>query len=145
MTYIERVMKECMRIYPTILNVSRRVTEEFEIDGYTIPVGAIVAIGIWGCARDERYFPDPEKFDPDRWLPENTKNHHPYANITFSAGPRNCIGQKFAKLEEKTMLSSMIRNYKFKSVDSRKDIKIISEIVARPHPGVRIILEERKQ
>lgn len=144
MKYMDRVMKECIRVYPTLLGVSRKITEEVEIGGYTIPVGVMVQIGIYGCSRDERYFPEPEKFDPDRWLPENSKNRHAYSHIPFSAGPRNCVGQKFAQLEEKVMLSMIVRKYTFKSVDSRKDIKIIPELVARPYPGVRLILQKRR-
>lgn len=137
-------MKECIRIYPTVNQVGRKVTESFEVGGYTIPVGAMVFVSIWGCSRDERYYPDPEKFDPDRWLPENMKNRHPYAHIPFAAGPRNCIGQKFAQLEEKVMLSMMLRNYEIKSVDAREDVKGLPEIVVRPWPGIRLQLKKRK-
>lgn len=143
MKYMERVMKESLRVYPTVMNISRRITEEFEVDGFTIPVGIVVGVSIYAITRDERYFPDPERFDPDRWLLENSKNRHVYAHIPFSAGPRNCVGQKFAQLEEKMMLSAMIRNFKFKSVDARAVVKILPEIVSRPYPGVKLILEKR--
>lgn len=162
MKYLDRVMKECMRVYPTVPTIGRRVTEEFEVAGYKIPVGCMVSVSIYGLTRDERYFPDPgtvlselkfkkalikylilEKFDPDRFLPENSQNRHPYAFIPFSAGPRNCIGQKFAQLEEKVMLSTFIRNFKFKSSDSREDMKFIQEIVSRPINGIKLIIEKR--
>lgn len=143
MRYLDRVMKESIRIYPTVTQVGRRVTEEFEVEGYKIPEGTMALVSIWGCSRDERYFPNPEHFDPDRWLPENSKNRHAYAHIPFSAGPRNCIGQKFAQLEEKAMLSMMIRNFKFKSADSRDAVYTIPEIIARPYPGIRLLLEKR--
>lgn len=141
--YMERVMKECLRIYPTVFQVGRTVSEEFEVGGYTIPVGAMVTASIWGCSRDARHFPEPEKFDPDRFLPEFSQNRHPFAHIPFSAGPRNCIGQKFAQLEEKVLLSMILRNYKIKSVDSREDVKPIPEIVVRPYPGIRLLLQKR--
>ncbi|XP_063706449.1 cytochrome P450 4C1-like [Culicoides brevitarsis] len=144
MKYMDMVMKESLRVLPTVPRVSRRITEEFEVDGYTIPVGASVSIGIYGCSRDERYFPDPEKFDPDRFLPENKKNLHPYAFIPFSAGLRNCIGQRFAQLEEKVILSMMIRNFKITSPVPLKDMKYIQEIVSRPIDGVKLILEKRE-
>uniref|UniRef100_A0A336LX39 CSON004226 protein n=1 Tax=Culicoides sonorensis TaxID=179676 RepID=A0A336LX39_CULSO len=63
MKYMDRVMKECIRVYPTVLSVSRNVIEEFEVGGYKIPKGANVSIGIYHVTRDERYFPDPERFE----------------------------------------------------------------------------------
>lgn len=61
MKYMDRVMKECIRIYPTVLGVSRRISEEIEVGGYKIPKGASVTISIYGVTRDERYFPDAGK------------------------------------------------------------------------------------
>lgn len=62
-------------------------------DKYEISKGTTAVVVTVGLHLDERYFPDAQKFDPDRFLPENTKNRHPYAYIPFSAGPRNCIGK----------------------------------------------------
>lgn len=140
---MKRVMQECIRIYPTVINAMRRITDEFEVGGYTIPVGTMLSMSIYACTRDERYFPEPEKFDADRWLPENCKDRHPFAHIPFSAGPRNCVGQKFDQMEEKVLLSMMVRNFKFTSVDSREVVKVIPEIVARPSPGIRLKFQRR--
>ena len=111
---------------------------------YTVPAGTTVNLHVHALHRNPEYFPDPEKFDPDRFLPERVLNRHPYAYIPFSAGPRNCIGQKFALLEEKTVLSYILRNYTVKSLDKREDIRQIGEMILRSENGIRIHITPRK-
>ncbi|GBN61760.1 Cytochrome P450 4V2 [Araneus ventricosus] len=98
MKYLECVIKETFRIYPPGPVLPRYLNEDTTICGYQIPKGTICAVFPHVLHRDEKVFPNPEKFDPDRFLPENSATRHPYAYIPFSAGPRNCIGQKLAEL-----------------------------------------------
>lgn len=143
MKYLERVIKEGLRLYPAVPKVGRILSEDVQLDEYKIPKDCMIGVHIYYLHRDERFFPDPEKFDPDRFLPENTEGRHPFAYIPFSAGSRNCIGQKFAMYEEKSVLSSIFRKYQLKSVDKREDIKIVSEIILRPISGINVTIEKR--
>ncbi|GFT11123.1 cytochrome P450 4c3, partial [Nephila pilipes] len=88
--------------------------------GHTIPKGASCFILSYFLNRDESVYPDPEIFDPDRFLPENAAKLPDCAVVPFGAGQRNCIGLMFATMELKTILSSILRNYNIKSLDSSR-------------------------
>lgn len=67
------------------------------IDGKVVPKEAMIMLHIYALHQDPQQFPDPDQFDPDRFLPENAEKRHPYAFVPFSAGPRNCIGKTYKK------------------------------------------------
>lgn len=142
MKYLERVIKEALRLYPSVPIIGRTLSEDVQLDDYFIPKGCMIKIDLFHLHRDPRYFDEPEKFNPDRFLPE-FMNRHPYAYIPFSAGPRNCIGQKFAAYEEKSVVSAILRNFRIRTVDKRDDVKMINELVLRPIGGINVTLERR--
>ncbi|KAK7861805.1 hypothetical protein R5R35_000573 [Gryllus longicercus] len=143
MKYLERVIKESLRLYPSVPFIGRALTEEVQVGEYLLPADTHVNIQIYHVNRDPKYFPNPDEFNPDNFLPEKVQGRHPYAYVPFSAGSRNCIGQKFALLEEKTVLSAVIRRFRVRALDRPADITLVAELVLRPLNGIRLVLERR--
>ena len=86
-------------MFPSIPVMSRTTTEEVDIDGYTIPADTNIIMLNYLIHRDKSQFVMPDKFDPDRFLAQNIHNRHNFAYVPFSAGPRNCIGQKWVETD----------------------------------------------
>lgn len=137
-TYLERCIKEALRLYPSVPFISREIKQECKIRNYTIPSGTMCHIHIYETHRDPEHWPNPLIYDPDRFLPENIKGRHSYAYVPFSAGPRNCIGQKFALLEMKIMVAYILHNFVLEPVDEIDEVRYISDLVLRPKSQVRV-------
>ncbi|XP_014284316.1 cytochrome P450 4C1 [Halyomorpha halys] len=141
MDLLNRVLKESLRLYSPIPLVSRMITEEMVLpgSGYRLPVGTQVVVSMYALHRRADLFPEPEKFNPDRFL---KPIKHPFAYVPFAAGPRNCIGQKFVMLELKVIVSLVVLNFKIHSIN--KNLKLTREILLRCLNGPHITLTSRK-
>ncbi|XP_034827036.1 cytochrome P450 4C1-like [Maniola hyperantus] len=133
MSYLECCIKESLRLYPSVPFISRFVTEELNLSGYTVPENTNYHIFIYDLHHRADLYPEPERFIPERFLPENCVDRHRYAFIPFSAGPRNCIGKKFAMLEMKTLISSLIRRFRLEPVTKPSDLKFRTDLVLRTY------------
>uniref|UniRef100_UPI003B63730A cytochrome P450 4C1-like n=1 Tax=Odontomachus brunneus TaxID=486640 RepID=UPI003B63730A len=135
LSYLDRCLKEALRLYPSVYFITRVTAEDVRLHDYVIPSGTIIHLNIYGVHRDPNFWPNPNVFDPDRFLPEKIQNRHPYSYLPFSAGPRNCIGQRFAMLELKAMIAPIVRNFYLEPVNYLKDVQMITDITLRPnHP-----------
>ncbi|GBL85466.1 Cytochrome P450 4V2 [Araneus ventricosus] len=143
--YMECVIKESNRIYTVVPIYGRQVYEDINICGYTVPKGSSCMALSYYLHRDESVFPDPERFDPDRFLPENAANIPEYGFIPFSAGPRNCIGKVFAMLEMKTILSYILRRFVLKSLDGRDKVLPVMHATLNNSIPVRIRFRCRQE
>ncbi|CAL1271375.1 unnamed protein product [Larinioides sclopetarius] len=143
MKYLECVIKETFRIYPPGPILTRYINEDTTICGYQIPKGTTCVVFSHVLHRDEKVFPNPEKFDPDRFLPQDSATRHPYAWIPFSAGPRNCIGQKLAFMELLTVTSTILRRYTLESLDPRDKVLPTLTIALASSIPIRIRIRKR--
>ncbi|KAL6418327.1 hypothetical protein ACFW04_012207 [Cataglyphis niger] len=136
--YLERCLKEALRLYPSVFLILRNVEEDVKLRSYIIPGGTNLFLNIYGVHRDPNFWPNPEVFDPDRFLPERIQKRHPYSYLPFSAGPRNCIGQRFGLLELKAMIAPLIHNFYLEPIDHLKDIRLRADMIIRPFHPVHI-------
>ncbi|XP_034175979.2 putative cytochrome P450 6a20 [Osmia lignaria lignaria] len=116
MTYLHKVISETLRKYPPLVMLNRICTEEIKIEttDIHIPTGTSVLIPVYGLHRDPDIYPDPDKFDPERFSEENIKTRHPYAYLPFGEGPRICIGLRFGLIQSKVAIISSLLRSKFK-------------------------------
>ncbi|XP_018563755.1 cytochrome P450 4C1-like [Anoplophora glabripennis] len=113
--YTERAIFEAMRLLPVTPAIERYAATDVDLGDKKIPAGTNILISVFNLHRSETYWKNPLEFNPDRFLPEEVAERHPYAFIPFSGGPRNCIGMKYALMMMKTTVAHVIRNYEIKS------------------------------
>ncbi|XP_015114495.1 cytochrome P450 4g15 [Diachasma alloeum] len=145
MKYLERVIMESLRMFPPVPAIARHLNEDVKLASgdYVLPRGTTVIIAQYQIHRLEEYYPNPEVFDPDRFLPENTQTRHYYAYVPFSAGPRSCVGRKYAMLKLKVLLSTILRNYKILSDLTEADFRLQLDIILKRADGFPIWIEPR--
>lgn len=114
--YVERVVTESMRLYPPAWMIGRRALEPYQIDEYTIPAGAILLVSPYLTQHDPKLFPDPERFDPDRWTPEFKAALPPFAYFPFGGGTRRCIGESFAWMELILVVATIAQRWRLRLV-----------------------------
>lgn len=143
MKYLEACLKEAMRLFPPIPFIGRHLVEDVVLDGVVIPKGVTCWINIYTMHRNEKYFPKPEEFIPERFLTEEFGCRHPFCYIPFSAGSKNCIGQRFAMREGKVILAKVLREYSFESTWPLDKLKIACEVVTKAKGGLRLYVHKR--
>lgn len=140
MKYLEALIKETLRLYTSVPLIGRLLVEDYKIRDMVIPKGTGIAILPCVLHRDERYYPEPEKFMPERFLDESEM--HPFQFVAFSAGPRNCIGQKYTMLELKCAIAKILRRFEILPVEGFKPL-VLAELVMKSGNGVEVRLKKR--
>uniref|UniRef100_A0A1L8E4F5 Putative cytochrome n=2 Tax=Nyssomyia neivai TaxID=330878 RepID=A0A1L8E4F5_9DIPT len=145
MKYLEMVIKESLRITPPVPIFGRRATEDIIVGGMKIPAGVNMSISVYAMHNCEEFYPNPTKFDPERFTNENSRDRHPYSYLPFSGGPRNCIGQKFAMLEMKMTISKILMNFKLLPHDPAAKLVLQGDLVLKPVDGVYLKILNRNE
>jgi cytochrome P450 len=149
MTYLEAFINEVLRLHPPVGMVVRSTSRHINIRGELIPPGTRVVIPIWLLHRDPKYWTDPLEFKPERWLKTSEKDplFHHFAFLPFSAGGRNCIGQRFAMFEAKLILAPLIRDFDFELSPSLDgvDIKLSCFITIKCSPPMLVRVTPRSR
>jgi cytochrome P450 len=113
--YTDAVFSETLRLYPPASAFGRRVLEGCEVGGYTLEAGAGVVISPYVVHRNPRYYPEPERFLPERF----EENDRPeFAYVPFGGGARRCIGDAFARMEGVLVLATLARRFRFERIDA---------------------------
>lgn len=112
MPYIEACIKEALRLRSSESFTMRLCTEETTVAGITFKPGMCVKIPLVAIHRDPEFFPEPEKYDPERFMPENKDSIRPFTYMPFGAGPRNCVGMRLGMLQVKTFLACLLQRVK---------------------------------
>jgi cytochrome P450 len=144
LAYAERVVKEALRLYPPTWSLfAREAVADVEVGGYTLPRGSWVAMFPYVLHRDPRWFPEPERFDPERFAPGRVEQVPPLAYVPFGAGPHACIGNAFASMEMVLILATVLQQVRVELAPGQGDAEPEPLIALRPKGGVRVKVKRR--
>ncbi len=140
--YTEMVFAEAMRLYPPAWIIGRRALGDYQINGYKIPARSILLMSQYIMHHDPKYFPDPFRFDPERWKPEARESRPKFSYFPFGGGPRLCIGESFAWMEGALVLATIAQRFKMRLAPGHP-VEMQPLVTLRPKHGMMMILEPR--
>nr|CAD7423189.1 unnamed protein product [Timema monikensis] len=149
MKYMDQVVDETLRKYPPLGNLDRTCTKAYTIPGTKVHLekGTNVKIPVYALHYDPKYYPDPHKFDPERFNEENKTQRHTYTYLPFGEGPKNCIGMRFGLMQVKVGLVSLLSRYQF-SVCPQTKIPLVldptPDLFVLAKDGVFLRINDRK-
>ena len=140
--FTRMILAESMRLYPPAWAVGRRAINEFVAGGYSIPARSMVLMSQYITHRDPRFHPDPERFDPERWLPEMAAMRPKFSYFPFGGGTRVCIGEQFGWMEGILILATIAQKWRFRYLGSAPP-GVDPKITLRPAGGLSMRIERR--
>ena len=141
--YAHMVLSEALRLYPPAWIVGRRALVDFEVGGYVVPARAIVVLSPYVSHRDPRWFPEPDRFDPERWTDAASGERPRWTYFPFGGGARTCIGEAFAWTEAKLLLATLAQDWRLRPVPGHR-VALHPRVTLRPRGGLPVTLERRR-
>ncbi len=142
--YTEMVLAESMRLYPPAWVVGRLAIKDYAVGDYVAEPGTLILISQYVMHRDSRFFPEPLRFDPERFAPEAKEARPAYAYFPFGGGARRCIGEGFAWMEGTLLIAAIARRWRMRLVPGHA-VVAHPRITLRPKHGILMTLEERQK
>ena len=143
MTYLEQVLKEVMRLIPPVGGGFREAVETFEFGGYRIPKGWNIQYQIAQTHKDEDLYPESDRFDPDRFDPQQPVDKQAsFGYIPFGGGLRECIGKEFARLEMRLFASKLLQNYQWELLPNQ-NLDLVTVPTPHPRDGLKVKFSRR--
>ncbi|XP_005112640.1 cytochrome P450 3A24 [Aplysia californica] len=141
--YLDMCLNEAIRMFPPGFFLDRKCNADVEIQGVRIPKGVTVLFPMGAIHRDPDLWPEPDKFVPERFTPENKSKRHPYAHLPFGQGPRNCIGMRLALLETKVAVAAILQKFSLVRCEQSKYPVVLEQFRLAPKDGAWVKLEAR--
>lgn len=141
--YLERVINESLRLYPPLHIGTRTAAVNLEFGGYAIPAGTRVLYSPYLTHRQPEYWPNPDCFDPDRFLPEQSHTRPAFSFVPFGGGSRICIGAAFAQVEAKVILARLLQQFELELLQPK--VHLHMGVTLEPRPGVVTVARRREK
>ena len=142
LSYTSAVVKESLRVYPPVWTMARLATDGVEIGGVRLNAGEQVIMPQWVVQRDERWFPEPEAFRPERFEESAEGVRHRLAWMPFGAGHRTCVGNHFAMIEGPLLLALIAQRYEM-SLLPGQTVEPEVAVTVRPRNGLKMTIQKR--
>jgi cytochrome P450 len=143
LSFTRMVLAESMRLYPPAWLVARVVVEDHEARGYIVPKGSLIVLSPWVVHRNRTYFPEAERFDPDRWRAERHNGHPRFSYFPFGGGSRGCMGEAFAWMEGVLLVAVIAQRWRFHLLDDLSHPEMHPGLTLTPKSGIRVRVEQR--
>ncbi|MBS1789378.1 MAG: cytochrome P450 [Acidobacteria bacterium] len=140
--FTEMVFAEAMRLYPPAWLIGRRALHDYKLNEYHVPARSILLMSQYVMHRNPKYFPEPDRFIPERWMSEACESRPKFSYFPFGGGPRVCIGENFAWMEGTLVLATLAQKWRMRLVPGHP-VELHPLVTLRPKYGMKMILERR--